>query len=298
MHRNLTLLYCVLFLSTSFSQEEVSMIKITSVTKDFVYKGAIGIKLECAYDYNFLKTKYTSDSLLSKSTRGADFKIYTTVFQNKELVQPAYGYTSIKRADGNMEMASNLLTPMGTTNLDNNSTTIFIPYASLKLPSEQNEVYVHLRIQGKDSFGVKYQQKIKTETISFQKPALKIFEFSLDSMIVNYIDDKGQAWDYSFSRSDAPDLDFNLLVGGTEVGNIHKGNSYALKFAEKPRVFSFHVSENDEVWLYLVDEDTFINDEIASWRFVTTSMTNGISYEQQEKKANLTGFHFTFKVRE
>lgn len=298
MRHTFSLLACLFFFTIGFSQEEISMLKITSVKQDVVYKGAIGIQIECKYDYGFLKSKYPTDSLLSKSTRGAEFKLFTTVFSNKELVQPAYGYTSIKRTDGNMEMASNLSTPMGTTNLDNNSTIIFIPYASLKLPSEQNEIYVHLRIQGKDSFGVKYQQKIKTETITFKKPPLRTFEFSLDSMTVNYIDYKGQAWDYSFSRGDAPDLDFNLFVGGTEVGNIHKGNSYSLNFAEKPRIFSFYVSANDEVWLYLVDEDTFFNDEIASWRFVTSSMKSGISYEQPEKKANLTSFQFSFKLRD
>ncbi|MNY23583.1 hypothetical protein D3C86_1572560 [compost metagenome] len=85
-------------------------------------------------------------------------------------------------------------------------------------------------------------------------------------------------------------------MGDLEVGNIHKGNAYFISFAEKPRVFRFLVSENDEVTVYLVDTDDTFHDPIASWRFNTSNMKEGTVYQQKEAKANMESFSFKCKT--
>ncbi|WP_430402522.1 hypothetical protein [Fluviicola sp.] len=85
-------------------------------------------------------------------------------------------------------------------------------------------------------------------------------------------------------------------MGDLEVGNIHKGNNYSISFSEKPRVFRFLVSENDEVTIFLTDTDDAFHDPIASWRFNTTNMKEGSVYEQKEAKQNMKAFSFKCKV--
>lgn len=110
------------------------------------------------------------------------------------------------------------------------------------------------------------------------------------------MDTHGQSWDYTLSGTNAPDLDFKVTLGDALIGMIHKGNSYFLTFPEKPRVFRFLISENDEVYLTLSDKDEYIDDPIASWRFNSTAMKLNSWYEQTEAKANLEDFHFRCRI--
>ncbi len=279
-----------------FAQSKDPIISDLVVQTDYVENGVKGLRISAACDYEVLRKKYPSDSLLSHALLAAKFSVKLSIFQDSNQVKSAFGY---QKAFGKgdfieFKQSCNALFPESKAIPVIN--VFFIPYAALKLKEGKQTLYVSADLYGKDGFNTIYKQTKQSAAFTFNKPLTKIFECALDSLIVKPFDKNGQAWDHDLFGTDAPDLDFSIKMGDLEVGNIHKGNNYSIVFPEKPRVFRFLVSENDEVTIFFTDMDDAFHDPIASWRFDTSNMKEGIVYEQKEAKANMKAFSFKCKV--
>lgn len=284
------------FCSLSFAQNKENIIPEITIQTDYVENGVKGLRVSTTCDYEVLRKKYPSDSLLEHALSTAKFSVKLSIFQDSNQVKSAFGY---QKAFGRSEWIEFKL-PCNPLYSDSKPTPVnnivFIPYAALKLKEGKQSLFVSADLSGKDGFNTTYRQNTKSTVFTFNKPPSKIFECSLDSLIVKAFDTNGQAWDHELFGTDAPDLDFSIKMGDLEVGNIHKRNSYSISFPEKPRVFRFLVSENDEVTIYFTDTDDAFHDPIASWRFDTSNMKEGVVYEQKEAKQNMKAFSFKCKV--
>ncbi len=278
------------------AQNKENIIPEVQVQTDYVENGVKGLRISTVCDYTVLRKKYATDSLLKIALEKSKFSFRLSIYQDSNQVKPAFGYQAAFGKGAFIE----LRTPCNPVYTDSKPSPVtqvtFIPYTALKLKDGKQSLSVSADLSGKDGFNTSYRQTTRSSLFSFNKPATKIFECSLDSLIVKPFDNNGQAWDHELFGTDAPDLDFSIKMGDLEVGNIHKGNSYTISFPEKPRVFRFLVSENDEVTIFLTDTDDAFHDPIASWRFNTTNMKEGVIYEQKEAKQNLKAFSFKCKV--
>ncbi|WP_343633675.1 hypothetical protein [Fluviicola sp.] len=280
----------------SLAQNKGNIIPEVGIQTDYVENGVKGFRILVNCDYNVLRKKYTSDSLFERALTNAKFAFKLSIYQDSNQVQPAFGYQkALAKGDViDIRISCNPFSMNEKTAKISN--TVFIPYAGLKLKEGKQNLMVSADLTGKDGFNNSYKQNTKSALFSFNKPLTKIFECSLDSLVVKTLDNNGQAWDHDLFGTDAPDLDFSLKMGDLEVGNVHKGNNYKIAFPEKPRIFRFLVSENDEVTIFLTDTDDVFHDPIASWRFDTSNMKEGTVYEQKENKQNMKAFSFKCKV--
>nr|WP_294858416.1 hypothetical protein [uncultured Fluviicola sp.] len=274
-----------------FAQNKENIIQDIQVQTDFVENGVKGIRISVTCNYGVLRKKYDSDSLLAQALNTARFSYSLVIFQDSNQVKQAFGYQSAFGKSDFVELKLKC-NPQSESEI----TPIFIPYAALKLKEGKQSLTISADLTGKDGFNATYRQNTRSSVFTFDKPITKIFECSLDSLVVKPFDNNGQAWDHELFGTDAPDLDFSIKMGDLEVGNIHKGNNYFISFPTKPRVFRFLVSENDEVTIFLTDIDDAFHDPIASWRFNTTNMKEGMVYEQKEAKQNMKSFSFKCKV--
>lgn len=292
------ILFLTAFISSgkSFAQNKENIIPEISIQTDYVENGVKGFRIVTTCDYNVLRKKYPTDSLLERALTNSKFAFKLSIFQDTAQVKPAFGY---QRAFGKSEFIE-IRQTCNPTYFESKpalvSSVIFIPYASLKLKEGKQTLTVSADLNGKDGFNTSYKQNTRSAAFTFVKPLTKIFECSLDSLVVKTLDNNGQAWDHELFGTDAPDLDFSIKMGDLEVGNIHKGNNYSISFPEKPRVFRFLISENDEVTIFFTDTDDAFHDPIASWRFNTSNMKEGVVYEQKEAKQNMQAFSFKCKV--
>lgn len=286
----LILLLAIISSNFLFSQKD-NIIRDIQVQTDFVENGVKGIRISVMCDYDVLRKKYDSDSLLNKALNTARFSYTLAILQDSNQVKQAFGYQTAFGKSDFVELKLRCNTQSGSE-----VTPLFIPYAALKLKEGKQSLSISADLTGKDGFNATYKQNTRSAIFTFEKPVTKIFECSLDSLVVKPFDNNGQAWDHELFGTDAPDLDFSIKMGDLEVGNIHKGNSYFISFPTKPRVFRFLVSENDEVTIFLTDIDDAFHDPIASWRFNTTNMKEGSVYEQKDAKQNMKSFSFKCKV--
>lgn len=298
MNRYFILNFFVSFISFGplFAQNKENIIPEISIQTDYVENGVKGFRIVTTCDYNVLRKKYTTDSLLERALTNSKFAFKLGIFQDTAQIKSAFGYQKAFGKSDFIEIRQTCNPTYFESKPALVSNTVFIPYAALKLKEGKQTLTVSVDLNGKDGFNTTYKQNTKSTAFTFNKPPSKIFECSLDSLIVKPFDNNGQAWDHELFGTDAPDLDFSIKMGDLEVGNIHKGNSYSISFPEKPRVFRFLVSENDEVTIYFTDTDDAFHDPIASWRFDTSNMKEGVVYEQKEAKQNMQAFSFKCKV--
>lgn len=282
--------------SKLLAQSKDNILPEVGIQTDYVENGVKGFRITANCDYTVLRKKYPSDSLFERALTNSKFALKLRILQDTSLVYPAFGYQKAFGKSGFIDIrlsCNPVLTDLKTVQANQ---TVFIPYAGLKLKEGKQSLSVSVDLNGKDGFNSSYKQNTRSAVFTFNKPLTKIFECSLDSLEVKTLDNNGQAWDHELFGTDAPDLDFSLKMGDLEVGNIHKGNNYKISFPEKPRVFRFLVSENDEVSIFLTDTDDAFHDPIASWRFDTSNMKEGVVYEQKESKQNMKAFSFRCKV--
>ncbi|AEA45310.1 hypothetical protein [Fluviicola taffensis] len=290
------LLLTFYFAETSlFAQNtQTNLIQNVQVQHDVVENGVKGIKVTTNIDLKPFQKKYNTDSLLNIALKTAKLSVTLTMLKDSSSVKSAYGYSFLMGKKECIEIKKQI--SLGTIEIDNSDCISFIPYAALKLTEGQQTISIQADLSGKDGFNATYKQRAFSTPVSFVKPATRLFELSLDSIQVKSFNAQGQAWDHSLFGADAPDLDFSIKMGNMEVGNIHKGNSYFISFPQKPRVFQFLVSENDEITVFLTDMDDVFHDQIASWRFDTANMKETVSYQQKESKAGIKAFSFRCKI--
>lgn len=284
------------FSHCALAQNKENIIPEVSIQTDYVENGVKGFRIVTTCDYNVLRKKYATDSVLKRALTHSKFAFKLSIFQDTAQIKPAFGYQKVFGKSDFIEIRQTCNPAYFESKPALVSSTIFIPYAALKLKEGKQTLTVSADLNGKDGFNTVYKQNTRSAAFTFVKPLTKIFECSLDSLVVKTLDNNGQAWDHELFGTDAPDLDFSIKMGDLEVGNIHKGNDYSISFPEKPRVFRFLISENDEVTIFFTDTDDVFHDPIASWRFNTSNMQEGLVYEQKEAKQNLKAFSFKCKV--
>lgn len=295
--KNITLLIILtIFSGNLFAQNKENIIRDIQVQTDFVENGVKGIRIGVISDYTILRKKYNSDSLLAHALNTARFSYTLSIAQDSNVVKQAFGYQEVFGKSDFIEIKMRHNPVFLDSKLTSETNILFIPYAALKLKEGKQSLSISADLTGKDGFNATYKQTTRSAIFTFNKPITKIFECSLDSVVVKPFDNNGQAWDHELFGTDAPDLDFSIKMGDLEVGNIHKGNSYFIVFPTKPRVFRFLVSENDEVTIFFTDIDDAFHDPIASWRFNTSNMKEGTIYEQKDAKQNMKSFSFKCKV--
>lgn len=278
------------------AQTNENIIQNILIQADYVENGVKGIKVSNTCDFAVLRKKYTTDSLLNIALAQSKFSYLLTITQDSTKIKPAFGYKSLAGKREHIEFKVDFKPAFSDLNNLSKSYVQFIPYSALFLPEGRQSCVFSFDLNGKDGFNKVYRQNSLSTPISFVKPPVKVFECSLDSLVVKPFNAQGQAWDHAVFGTDAPDLDFTILMGDMEVGNIHKGNNYAISFPERPRVFRFLISENDEITLILKDTDDAFHDPIASWRFNSSNMKENVTYQQKEAKANLQAFSFKCMV--
>lgn len=302
MFRNITQIHSLVFLlilipvGNLFSQNKDNIISDLVVQTDYVENGVKGLRITTTCNYEALRKKYPSDSLLDHALLTSKFSVKLSIFQDSNQVKPAFGYQKAFGKSDFIEFKESCNLVFSGSKAIPVTNVFFIPYAALKLKEGKQHLYVAADLYGKDGFNTTYKQNKQSEIFTFNKPLTKIFECALDSLVVKSFDKNGQAWDHDLFGTDAPDLDFSIKMGDLEIGNIHKGNNYSISFPEKPRVFRFLVSENDEVTIFFTDIDDAFHDPIASWRFDTSNMKEGVVYEQKEAKQNMKAFSFKCKL--
>lgn len=291
----LILLFAVIS-GTLFAQNKENIIQDIQIQTDFVENGVKGLRISVLCDYPILRKKYSTDSLLNRALTQAKFSFVLSLFQDSNQVKQAFGYQSAFGRSDFLEIKLKCDPQFSDSKPLSVNHFVFIPYAALKLKEGTQSISVSADLHGKDGFNAAYRQNTRSTVFSFTKPLTKIFECSLDSLVVKPFDNQGQAWDHELFGTDAPDLDFSIKMGDLEVGNIHKGNNYFISFPAKPRAFRFLISENDEVTIFLTDTDDAFHDPIASWRFDTSNMKEGTVYQQKEAKQNMQAFSFKCKL--
>lgn len=279
-----------------FAQDKDNIIPDLAVQTDYVENGVKGLRISITCNYETLRKKYPSDSLLNLALLTAKFSVKLSIFQDSNQVKPAFGYQKAFGKGDFIEFKQSCNPTFSGSKALPVINVFFIPYAALKLKEGKQNLYAAADLYGKDGFNATYKQNKQSEVFTFNKPLTKIFECALDSLVVKSFDQNGQAWDHELFGTDAPDLDFSIKMGDLEVGNIHKGNNYSISFPEKPRIFRFLVSENDEVTIFFTDTNDAFHDPIASWRFDTSNIKEGIIYEQKEAKQNMKAFSFKCKL--
>lgn len=288
----------LLFLSNSllYGQDSENIIQNIEIQTDHVENGVKGFRVLNTCDFNVLRKKYGNDSLMEIALRQSRFSYVLTFYQDTTQIEPAFGYQHPGKKKEYLEFKIDC--KPGMNDLENIAypSVQFIPYAALKLPEGKQSIRVKFELNGKDGFNNTYKQSAQSADIAFMKPTTKVFECALDSLVVKHFNAQGQAWDHSVFGADAPDLDFSIVMGDLEVGNIHKGNSFYIAFPDKPRIFRFLISENDEVTIFLKDTDDVIHDPIASWRFDSANMKENVPYQQKDPKTNMQAFSFKCKV--
>lgn len=296
MKQNLLIVLFILISGILFAQNKENIIQDIQVQTDFVENGVKGMRISTLCDYSVLRKKYQTDSLLNRALELAKFSFKLSIFQDSNQVKKAFGYQAAFGKGDFLETKVKCDPQFVDSKPVSVNYFVFIPYAALKLKDGKQSLSISADLSGKDGFNATYRQYTHSAVFSFTKPLTKIFECSLDSLVVKPFDNNGQAWDHELFGTDAPDLDFSIKMGDLEVGNIHKGNNYFISFPAKPRIFRFLVSENDEITIFLADTDDAFHDPIASWRFNTTNMKEGTVYQQKEAKENLSSFSFKCKV--
>lgn len=286
----------IVFSFTLFGQNESDLILNASTHIDHVENGAKGIIIAYQLNLDHIKQKYPNDSLQDIALKSIELKCRFTPWIIEKQVKPGYGFQNVNDKNGFFELSRSHFPTFEEIAKGKMNCKVFIPYSALKLTHEKQQINWKIDVNTKDGGNISYSKQIEKITETFIPPATQFFSLNLDSLIVNYFDTRGQSWDRSMFGSDAPDLDFTIYIGGISVGNIHKGNSYSIVFSDKPRIFKFAISENDEVYISFLDTDNLFHDEISSWKFDTSNMKKGVVYKQMEQKANLKDFSFSCKV--
>jgi hypothetical protein len=289
----------LLFLAFSFfgfSQKPEVSFENVLIEKDFVNGGSKGFQVSGKCDIQAFKANYGSDSLMMRAFFNNAFYLTITP-QDKDTfpIKPAMGYSVLFAED---KVTTKLKLKPGKTEVRAGKInfTWFVPYAALKLNATSQDINFFFQFYGKDGFNNVVSGKHRTQKINFVKPKTRVCEIQLDSVVVKDHDSKGQVWDANIYMIDKPDLQWSIWLGDKMINSIEKGSSYSINFGLKPRIFKFMISENDEIHVYLVDDDEYLDDPIANWKFNSTNMNDNISYKQEEAKANVTNFSFSCKV--
>lgn len=279
-----------------FSQNAGVVYESVVVQRDFVHAGSKGFYVSGKCDIQSYRETYSTDSLMFKAFRDNTFYLTITPLQQDSLIiKSAIGYNTVF-PDENIGTSIKWKPTRYEVRAGKMNFSWFVPYAAMKLNAVSQEVTFRFKFSGKDGFNKDISAEYKTDKISFVKPKTRICEIQFDSLRVNARDVNGKVWDANISGIDKPDLDWSIFVGDKKINSLQKGNCLSMSCGEKPTVFKFTISEDDEIYINLVDEDEFIHDQIANWRYISAEMLENIAYKQEDLNTNVAAFSFSCKL--
>lgn len=290
--KNLSFIFISILLSTNIIASNLDIIKSVSVETDYEYQGVKGINI--TYKYNFLPLieENNNDTLLARSS----FKINTQLYLNNIAIEPAIGYQEQIGTYENLEFNLFLFSTDISPTKNDKSMAQFIPYAALKLNEGNQTINIKAEITGKDATGFFHHQKVEKNDVTFNKPKTKTFTLNIDYIEVNLNNSKGQAWDYSFFKTDAPDIQASVLVGNISVWKKNVNDTYMFAVGPYSKNINFVISENDKVAILIQDIDIIFHDYIAKWNFTTSDKKSGILYTYNKAKGNIKSCNLNFRI--
>lgn len=282
----------ILSISLNIYANELKIISNISVETDYEKDGAKGINI--SYKYNFLSlVEYDhNDTILKDCT----FQLKTKLLSNNEPIEPATGYRANTNNNGDLEFSISLTgKDIEATKFDQ-KVTQFIPYASMKLKDGENNITIQAEMSGKDATGHLHNDIKEKSDVTFKKPITKTFTINIDYIEVQPITTDGQAWDYAFFKTDAPDVGVTVLVGNTTVYKINVNDTYMFAAGPNAKNITFTISEKDRVGVLIQDIDVLFHDFIAKWNFTTHDKKDGILYTYDKAKGNIKSCNLNFKI--
>ncbi len=282
-------IYTILFFSFH-SFAETKIISNIGVLPDFTFEGAKGINLTFQYNFLPIYEQTHNDTILQDCT----FKLKVKLESNNAKIGAAKGYQLMENSQNELEY---IITLSGTDlqgSTVNKKTNQFIPFAAMQLPEGTHVINVQTTLSGKDVLGNEYQQKFEKNSISIAKPATQLFTMNIDHIEVKPFTSSGQAWDYAFLKTDAPDVGVNIMVGNTSVYKKNVNDSYMFAAGPDSRNITFAISKNDKVVVKIQDIDVLFHDFVAKWVFSTNKMP-GVTYTYKKPTGNVKSCLLTFK---
>ena len=274
------------------SAENFKIISTIDVETDYMYEGAEGINITYKYSFLPLEEQNHNDTILKNAT----FGINTVFFENGNAIKPAAGYKSLLNENGDASVNFTFFGTELNASKFYKLKSVFIPYAALNLPEGNHVLSVRGIFSGTDGAGVKHEQVIQKDNVSFNKPKTNVFTLNIDYIEANTLNSRGQAWDYAIFRTDAPDVGINVLVGKTSVWSSHVNDTYMFSVGPNSKDISFLISEKDNVNILVQDIDVMFHDFIAKWVFTTSDKKPGTLYSYNKAKGNIKSCNLTFKI--
>lgn len=293
--KKLSILFSLLSICVTLelvASDHLQIINHAEIRTDVLYDGVKGLTVTYTYNFTSLEALNPNDTVLNN----ASFAVYLVLFENGNPVKPAFGFQNIENINGQAEFISAFsLTETDATTADKKK-TIFIPYAALQQNEGRHTLSIKIKLSGTDGAGITHQQEYLTDSISFDKPKTNTFTMNIDYIEVKPLNVSGQAWDYGFFKTDAPDVGVNILVGTTSVWKSNVNDTYMFSVGPNSRNISFTISENDKVAVLVQDIDILFHDFIARWNFVTSDKKKNILYTYNKAKGNIKSCNLSFKI--
>ncbi|MEO7308387.1 MAG: hypothetical protein ABIR78_04245 [Ferruginibacter sp.] len=268
---------------------------ITAVTVEKT-DTAFGVQgLQISYTYNF--SSLGKQAYIDSIVKNAFYKIKTRIFIKNEVVNPGYGYSRFRNIRNDFEMSSYISSSDIKNVKADKQLTVFIPYAALKLPDLTNyTATVKAELISTESLKDKQLQLIEQGNISFYKPETLTATVYVDSIEVNTLDSKGQAWDYSFYGKDYPDIDVAIKLSNNILWNKHINNKFLFVLNPSEKNYSFSISKNDKITVLIEDRDLLVSDLIEKFECVTTNKIKGEWYSVTSKSSTVKQCKIQYRI--
>lgn len=272
--------------------DEVKILSTIAVEKDYYVEEAKGLNIACKYNFLSLEEQHHDDTILI----GATFYVTTRILENGVEISPAKGYASLIGESGTLMFSIPLTGDKIEASKFSKSLEQFIPYASLAIPEGKHTLQVSVSISGKDATGKVWEDKRLTDEITIIKPPIKLVNFNIDYIEVNPLNAKGNAWDYSVFKTDAPDVDVSIMIGSVVVWKSHVNDTYLFSVGPYSRNISFTISQGDKVGVLIQDMDVMYHDFVAKWLFATNNKSDGVEYTYDKSKGNIKSCNLKFSI--
>jgi hypothetical protein len=262
------------------------------VETDYTSEGVKGIKLTYRYNFLPLEEQNHNDTILSK----ASFSISAILFENNKAIEPALGYKSIANTDGDAAFGFEFLSTEMKASYFDKKKSLFIPYAALKLSQGNHVISIKTLFSGTDGTGIKHEQKLLNENVTFSKPKTNTFTLNIDYIEATEKNAKGNVWDIAFFRTDAPDVGVNVLVGDISIWKKNVSDTYMFAVGPNSKNILFTISENDRVELLIQDIDLIFHDFIGQLVFDTKKLKTNQVYMYDSPKENIKSCSLNYKI--
>ncbi|MBX7224440.1 MAG: hypothetical protein K1X55_00285 [Chitinophagales bacterium] len=269
---------------------EIKILGITTIEKDYYVEGAKGINITYKYNFLSLEEQHHEDTIL----RGATFYLTTQILEDGMAVTPSKGYASSSDV---LEFQIPLTGVQIEASKFSKTVVQFVPYASLNMSEGSHNIQVYTTVTGKDASGKQWRDSDTSGRISIVKPANKLFHLDIDYIELNTLNAKGNAWDYSIFKTDAPDVGVSVMIGNTVLWESQVNDTYMFSVGPNSRNIEFAISEGDKVGILIQDIDVMYHDFVAKWLFSTNDKKIGTGYTYDKSKGNIKSCNLKFSFQ-